>query len=142
MRGYTLVELTVVLVLAGTAILAVAAGWRRWSDDWPLDRAAAVARSELGRARATAIARREVVRLRVAGRGELVLHDADDRRLRSTPLTGSPFRLDSVVLRPSTLRYNPRGQGSPGSLYLYRRDRGVRIVSNFIGRIRVERFGL
>lgn len=141
MRGYTLVELTLVLALAATAVLAVTAGWRRWSEGWRLDRAAAVARSELGRARAIAIARREVVRLRVSGRGELILYDAADRRLRSTPLGGSPFRLDSLVLRPSTLRYNPRGQGSPGSLYLYRRGRGVRIVSNFIGRLRVERLG-
>lgn len=142
MRGFTVVELLVVLVLSAAAVLAVTAGWSRWAAGWPLGRAASVARSELGRARALAIARREVVRLRVSARGELVVRDAADRRLRSTPFRGDPFRLDSLRLRPSTLRYNARGQGSPGSLYLYRRGRGVRIVSNFIGRLRVERFGL
>jgi hypothetical protein len=50
--------------------------------------------------------------------------------------------LDSIRLRPATLRFNARGQAAPGSVYLYRRDRGVRLVSNFLGRIRQENFRL
>lgn len=141
-RGRTFVEVALVLALTGLAAATTAAGWRHWRGRAPLQRATAVARGELGRARAVAVARRAVVRLSVSGDGELVLSDADGRRLRSTPFRGAPFRLDSLRLRPATLRMNARGQGSPGSLYLYRGDRGVRIVSNFIGRLRVERFGL
>lgn len=139
MRGYTLVELSVALALTGLVILTSAVGWHSWRDAAPLEQAASVARSELARARAAAVARREVLRLQVEGSGSLVVSDADGRRLRSTPLRSDPFFLDSIRLRPSTLRFNARGQGSPGSLYLYRGDRAVRIVVNFIGRVRVER---
>ena len=140
MHGFTLLELTVTLALAGLAVLATA-GWLGWRDAARLERAAAVAREELARARGSAAARREVLRLRVDGSGSLVLSDAGGRTLRSTPLRAGPFGLDSVRLRPATLRFNPRGQGSPGSLYLHRGDRAVRIVINFIGRVRVERQG-
>lgn len=141
-RGYTMVELLIVVALAGVVVAGTAAGWRHWAAGAPLQRAEAVARAELHRARATAIGRRSVVRLTVSSRGELVLSDDAGRRLRSIPFRAAPFRLDSLRLRPATLRMNARGQGSAGSLYLYRGDRGARIVSNFIGRIRVERLRL
>ena len=87
-----------------------------------------------------AITRRGVVRIRTRGRGELTLTAPDGRLVSRTNLLDGPFRVDSVRLRPSTLRYNSRGQAGPGSLYLYRGRRGVRIVSNFLGRLRIERF--
>ena len=139
-RGYTVVELLIVVVLAGVAVAGTAAGWRHWAGEAPLERAAAVARSELHRARSIATGRRIVARVRVSDRGELVLSDDGGRRIRSTPFLAPPFRLDSLRLRPATLRVNARGQGTAGSLYLYRGGRGIRIVINFIGRIRVERF--
>lgn len=142
MRGHTLVELTLALTLSGIVALAATAGWRRWREAAPLERASAVAGGELARARSAAVARRSVLRLRVEDGGVLVLSDAEGRRVRATRLRAAPFRLDSVRLRPATLRFNARGQGSPGSLYLYRGDRAVRLVINFIGRVRVERLRL
>ncbi|MFW6193741.1 MAG: hypothetical protein ACOC83_09675, partial [Gemmatimonadota bacterium] len=68
--------------------------------------------------------------------------DTDGELVGTTPLVAGTFDLDSARLRPSVLRFNARGQASPGSLYLYRKRRGVRVVSNFIGRVRVERFAL
>ena len=140
--GYTAVELLIVVVLAGTAVAGTAAGWRHWTRVAPLERAAVVARGELHRARSIAVGRRIVARVSVSSRGELVLSDDAGRRLRWTPFRSPPFRLDSLRLRPATLRMNARGHGSAGSLYLYRGGRGIRIVVNFIGRTRVERFGL
>lgn len=142
MRGYTVLELTLALSLSGIVALAAAVGWRRWREAAPLERAAAVAGGELARARGAAMARRSVLRLRVDEGGVLVLSDVGGREIRATRLQAAPFRLDSVRLRPATLRFNARGQGSPGSLYLYRGDRAVRIVINFIGRVRVERLRL
>ena len=141
-HGYTVVELLVVVTLTAVAVAGSAAGWRHWMRQAPLERAAEVARGELSRARSVAVGRRMVARVSVSERGELVLADDAGRRLRATPFRAPPFRLDSLRLRPATLRINARGQGSAGSLYLYRGGRGIRIVVNFIGRIRLERFGL
>ena len=141
-HGCTTVELLIVVVLTAVAVAATAAGWRHWMRQSPLERAAEVARGELTRARSVAVGRRIVARVSVSERGELVLADDAGRRLRATPFRARPFRLDSLRLRPPTLRINARGQGSAGSLYLYRGGRGIRIVVNFIGRIRLERLGL
>lgn len=140
-RGYTVLELMVAMTLAG---LTLGAGWFglvHYREAVALDRATAVARGELALARALAISRREVVRVRIEGGTDLVLRTPEDSVLKRLSLRQGAMAVDSARLRPATLSYNPRGQGSPGSLYLYRGRRGVRIVSNFIGRLRVERFG-
>lgn len=139
--------MTMVEVLIATVLLAIglgmgAQGLRRYRDAVALDRAAEAARARLAEARMLAVARRGVVELRVTGSGALELRDPDEAVVGVTPLVDGDFDLDSARLRPSVLRYNARGQASPGSLYLYRSRRGVRLVSNFIGRVRVERFGL
>lgn len=134
--GLTLPELALCVALLGV-LLAVALPTFGWLDRFALDRAARLAGAHLTRARMSAVARRETLRVRVAPDGLLVLFDAGGRRLAATPLAGEgPFRPDSVRLRPTTLRYNPRGQASAGSLYLYKGSRGVRLVSNFVGRVR------
>jgi hypothetical protein len=46
--------------------------------------------------------------------------------------------VDSLRVRPATLRFNARGQAAPGSVYLYRGRRSIRIVCNFLGRLRIE----
>lgn len=138
--GFTLLELLLVVTALG---LAVAIGWpglRQLREILALERAESACRARLAEARMIAIARRGVVRIRISPRGELTLVDPDARVVSRTPLTAGPFRVDSARLRPSTLRYNSRGQAGPGSLYLYRGRRGRRIVSNFLGRLRIERF--
>lgn len=140
--GVTLLELLIALVLLGVVLAAGAEGFRRYRDAVSLDRAAAAVRGRLAQARMLGVARRGVVELRVTANGALELRDPDDEVVGVTPLVGGTFDLDSARLRPSVLRFNSRGQAAPGSLYLYREDRGVRVVSNFLGRVRVERFAL
>lgn len=138
--GMTLLELLVALVLLGVVLGTGAEGLRRYRDAVSLDRAAAAVRGRLAQARMLGVARRGVVELRVTANGALELRDPDGDPVGVTPLVGGAFNLDSVRLRPSVLRFNSRGQAAPGSLYLYRKDRGVRVVSNFLGRVRMERF--
>jgi Tfp pilus assembly protein FimT len=102
-----------------------------------LSRSADLAEIQLERARLLAVTRREPVRVRVSPPAMLVVETPDGVVLETAELQGDGLRgLDSLRLRPTTLRYNRRGQASPGSLYLYKGRRGVRIISNFIGRIR------
>ena len=136
--GWTVVELVVVVALIGVAV-ALSAPWRAL-DAIGLSRVARVAEVELGRARLHAATRRVPVRVTVAGTW-LVIREANGRLVARTDLAGRGLRgLDSVRLRPATLRYNARGQASAGSLYLFRAGRGIRLVSNFVGRVRRQSF--
>ncbi|WP_419934689.1 prepilin-type N-terminal cleavage/methylation domain-containing protein [Candidatus Palauibacter sp.] len=137
-NGFSLVEVVVAIALAGIATTAVMS--RGAFDRFSLTRAARLAESQLVRARLHAVAthaRTEVTlagtRLEVARRGGPLLSHVD-------LATHGLGRLDSVRLRPATIRFNARGQGSPGSVYLYRGGRGVRLVSNFVGRVRAVPF--
>lgn len=97
-------------------------------------------RGQLVLARTVAVARRETVRVRADETGDLVILDGSGARLNSAGIGGATgLGVDSMRVRPSTLRFNSRGQGAPGSVYLYRGNRTVRIVSNFLGRLRTER---
>jgi len=139
--GTTLVEALLVMALIGVLATVSAAGTRRLLDGIALRRAATVVRGELGRARLMAAARRQSIRVRVWSDGDIVLLSPTDSVLsRAGISSGGPFHVDSVRLRPSTLRFNSRGQASPGSAYLYRGAHGIRLVSNFIGRVRSESF--
>ncbi|MFQ5689646.1 MAG: prepilin-type N-terminal cleavage/methylation domain-containing protein [Gemmatimonadota bacterium] len=139
-HGHSLVELLLALVIL--AILAASLSpARAWLDEVSLARSARLGRAHLDRARMAAVARRDRLRVRLSGTGALLLTDARDSVLAVTYVEGNGLlRLDSARLRPRTLRYNARGQASPGSLYLYRHGKGVRLVSNFLGRVRVQRF--
>lgn len=139
-RGATLLEVLVAVVLLALVVATGAEGLRRYRDAVSLDRAVAAARGRLAQARMLGVARRGVVKLRITPGGVLELRDPDGVPAGATPLLSDAFGLDSVRLRPSVLRFNARGMAGPGSLYLYRGDRGVRIVSNFLGRLRTERF--
>ena len=139
-RGLTLLELiTVLSTLAVLAALTLPAFdvLARLS----LRRSADLAAGHLTRARLEALARRERVEVRLAPKARLMLVDASGRPLSAIDLGGEGLlALDSVRIRPRSIRYNARGQGSPGSLYLYRGRRGVRVVSNFVGRVRRQGF--
>lgn len=140
-RGFSLLELLCVLVLVGVMAGIGASGLRSYREAAALHAAERAVRAHLTVSRMTAIRDRRVVRIRLSPEGTaLVLYDHRDEVLRRTSLAPGGVELDSVRLRPRTLRYNARGQAGPGSVYLYHRGRGVRIVSNFLGRLRVERF--
>lgn len=142
-RGFTLPGLLISLVLLGGVSMVGLAVSRSHSATRALDGATRVARGALDTGRLTAVARRRVVRLRLEGARRLVLYDDGDHELRGWPLgREGPFRLDSIRLRPRTLRFNSRGQAAPGSVYLYRGGGGRRLVINFLGRVRVERFAV
>ncbi len=109
-------------------------------DRVSLARSAEIARSHLARARLAALTRRARVEVRLGRSGRLLLLDAGGNRIAEVDVGADGLlALDSLRIRPSTIRYNARGQGSPGSVYLYRGDRGVRLVSNFLGRVRKQR---
>jgi len=141
--GFTLVELLVVLALVAlVCVLSAGALWefRRQAG---LEAAVRSGRAALVRARMEAVFRGATVRVRRERRGppELVLRDGEERAIARFVLgPRSGAGLDSAVLRRSTLSFNDRGQAAPGSLYLYQGDRGVRLVVNFIGRVRREAF--
>lgn len=137
-NGFSLLEVLVVIAIVGIAAAAVAS--RASLDEFGLTRAARLVESELARARLHALARHgrtEVTlsgtRLRVAQRGGPILSRVD--------LAAHAFgQLDSVRLRPTTIRFNARGHGSLGSVKLYRGHREIRLVSNIVGRVRTVRF--
>lgn len=138
--GVTLVELLMALSLLAVVAALGAEGVRRYRDAVALERATDAVRGRLAEARMLAVARRGVVELRITSGGTLELRDPAGAVAGVTSLLGGAFDLDSARLRPRVLRFNARGQAAPGSLYLYREGRGVRVVSNFVGRVRVERF--
>ena len=137
--GVTLPELLIALTLFGTLAVLGASGFRTLRDVTALRAATWSVQGQLRLARSTAIARREKVRLRVDAAGDLTVWAAGDERLASAGVgPRGDIPVDSIRVRPATLRFNARGQAAPGSIYLYRGDRAVRVVSNFLGRLRVE----
>lgn len=137
-RGFTLPELLIALTLAATLLATGWGGFRSFRDAAGLRAAARQVVAQLTLARRLAVNRREIVRFR-AEPGEAALRDADGRVLARLALSGvDRLPVDSIRVRPATLRFNPRGQAAPGSVYLYRGRRSIRIVCNFLGRVRVE----
>lgn len=136
--GFSLVEVAVALAVTGLAATFIISS--EPLDRFSLTRAARLAESQLTLARLHAVATRAPTavtlagtRLEVSGRGGSLLSRVDVGR-------HAFGRLDSVRLRPSALRFNARGHGSAGSVYLYRGERGIRVVSNFVGQVRAEPF--
>jgi prepilin-type N-terminal cleavage/methylation domain-containing protein len=136
--GMTLVELLIVLLILSTLS---AIGWRsllRQRDAVALQEAANAVTRVLNLGRAVAISRRETIRLQ-ARTGEILLLTSDGTavaRLRIGP--GTELPVDSVQVRPATIRFNSRGHAGAGSIYLWRRRTTVRLVCNFLGRVRRE----
>lgn len=141
--GFTLLELSIVLAASGVLAVVAVTGFRALADSTALAGAARTVHEHVIRARSTAIHRRERVRLRMTPAADLTITDDRDSVLASLPLARTgPFAIDSVRLRPGTLRFNSRGQAAPGSIYLYRAGRGARVIVNFLGRVRVQRFAI
>lgn len=137
--GVTLPELLLVLGLVGILVVPALSGFRRWRDSASLHAATRSVRAHLVLARSLAVSRRQTVRVRATSDGDLVLLDpADSILARATVGRAGDTTLDSVRVRPSMLRFNSRGQAAPGSVYLYARGRSVRLVCNFLGRVRQE----
>lgn len=138
-HGFTLLELLIVLSIVGVALGVSQPVISNLRDARSLRSATQVIRHQLSFARRSAVHGRERIRLR-RSEDRLILETIDGAVRSSIDLSG-PDRLpvDSVQLRPSTFRFNARGQAAPGSVYLFRGRRSVRIVCNFLGRIRVER---
>ncbi|MEJ2311679.1 MAG: hypothetical protein P8Y10_05800 [Gemmatimonadales bacterium] len=138
--GFTLLRLLVATSLLGLALTGSISSLRSMAASAELAGASRVVRGHLVHARTVAVARREVVELTLTPTGDLLLVDSRDSVVRRTPLLGvDGFRLDSASLRPATLRFNARGQAAPGSVYLYGGRFGVRLVMNFVGRVREEK---
>ena len=139
--GVTLPELLIVLTIAGTLTALGASGFRSLRAATSMRAATWSVRNHLALARSLAIARREKIRVRLGPNGDLVLLTASGERIVAAAVgPEADVPVDSLRVRPSTLRFNPRGQAAPGSVYLYRGDRVVRVVTNFLGRLRVEAF--
>ncbi len=137
--GATLSEVSVALAVMAVSVTAAVPAFDV-VDRVSLARSAEIARGHLARARLTALARRARVEVRLGRSNRLLLLDAGGNRIAEADVGGDGLlALDSLRIRPTSIRYNARGQGSPGSLYLYRGDRGVRLVSNFLGRVRKQR---
>lgn len=139
--GVTLPELLIVLTIVGTLTALGASGFRSLRAATSMRAATWSVRNHLALARSLAIARREKIRVRLGPNGDLVLLTASGETVVAAAVgPRADVPVDSLRVRPSTLRFNPRGQAAPGSVYLYRGDRVVRVVTNFLGRLRVEAF--
>ena len=133
-------EVLIAVTIAGTLTAISLTGMRGHAEAIAMRAAERAVRGQLVLARTVAVARRETVRVRADETGDLVILDVSGARLHSAGIGGATgLGVDSMRVRPSTLRFNSRGQAAPGSVYLYRGDRTVRIVSNFLGRLRTER---
>ena len=139
--GVTLPELLIALTIVGTLAAMGASGFRSLRDATSMRAATWSVRNHLVMARSLAIARREKIRVRLGPHGDLTLLTASGDRVATAAVgPGADVPVDSLRVRPSTLRFNARGQAAPGSVYLYRGDRVVRVVTNFLGRLRVEAY--
>ena len=139
--GVTLPELLITLTVVGTLTALSASGLRNLREATSIRAATWSVRNHLVLARSLAIARREKIWIRLDASGDLVLLTPSGERVVAAAVgRAADVPVDSLRVRPSTLRFNARGQAAPGSVYLYRGDRVVRIVSNFLGRLRVESY--
>jgi len=134
----TLVEILIALVVTAALVsigLASMAGIRERAA---LDGAADTVVRQIDLTRSLAVARRETVRLTHRDPG-LAVVDAGDRVVATLEVgrTGD-LAVDSVRIRPAAIRFNARGQAGPGSVYVWRGGRGVRLIVNFLGRVRRE----
>lgn len=137
-RGFTLPELLIALIVASTLSALSWTGLRSFREASALRAAARQVVAELSLARRLAVNRRETIRFTAAA-GDLALTAENGVVLARLPLAGpDALPVDSLRVRPATLRFNARGQAAPGSVYLYRGRRSIRIVCNFLGRLRVE----
>jgi len=137
-RGFSLIELVLAIALVGIALAVAASSWGV-IDRWSLARATRLAESHLTRARLLALASRGKTEVRSNGQW-LELWEATGVLIDRIDLGTGSGLADSIRLRPAVLRFNSRGHGSPGSLYLYRGRRGMRVISNFLGRVRTIPF--
>ena len=136
--GTTLIELLIVLLIFSTISAIGWRGLRRFRDAAALQEASNAVTRVLNLGRAMAISRRETVGLRSQAR-ELLLLSSDGSviaRLQIGP--GTELPVDSVRVRPTMIRFNSRGHAGAGSIYLWRRGTTVRLVCNFLGRVRRE----
>ena len=139
--GVTLPELLITLTVVGTLTAVSASGMRNLRDAYSMRAATWSVRNHLALARSLAIARREKIRVRRDESGDLVVLTSSGERVAAAAIgRAADVPVDSLRVRPPTLRFNSRGQAAPGSVYLYRGDRIVRVVSNFLGRLRVESY--
>lgn len=137
--GHTLPEILIVLTLVGTLSALTVAGFRGLQDATAMRAAGWVVRNQLSLARSLALGRRESIRVTMVSGYGLAILDGAGRRLGGvTTGPGGDLQVDSVQVRPATLRFNSLGMAAPGSVYLHGRGRIVRIVCNFLGRLRVE----
>jgi prepilin-type N-terminal cleavage/methylation domain-containing protein len=136
--GLTLVELLIALVLLTTVAALGWSGLRHARDAAALEGAARSVMRQLSLGRNLAVARREPIRLR-AGPSYLALYASDGSRLSALEVgPGGELPVDSVDVRPAAIRFNARGHAGAGSIYLWKGRRGVRLVCNFLGRVRRE----
>jgi len=132
------VELLIGLVIFGTITAFGVSGYVSLREAQSLRSATREIRAQLSFARRAAVSRRETVRFRQIN-DQLVLLTPDGTAITSIALSGvDRLPVDSVQLRPATFRFNARGQAAPGSVYLFKGSRSIRIVCNFLGRLRVE----
>lgn len=137
-RGFSIVEVVVAIAIAGLAAALVIP--LDPLDRFGLTRAARVAESQLALARLHAVAAHAPTEVTLVGT-QLEVSLRGGRLLSRVDLGRHGLgRLDSVRMRPSSLRFNSRGHGSSGSVYLVRGRYGIRLVSNFVGRVRAEIF--
>jgi prepilin-type N-terminal cleavage/methylation domain-containing protein len=137
-HGFTLPEMLITLTVVGTLSALGVSGFASLREAAALRSSTRVIRQQLTLARRAAVNGRHTVRFRSTD-GQLVLETPTGTILAATSLKGvDPLPVDSVVLRPASFRFNARGQAAPGSVYLFRGNRSVRIVCNFLGRLRTE----
>lgn len=139
-HGFTLLQLLIALLVAGLAGAGSVSAARSLVRVSAVSTAARAVRAQLAYARAVAIARREKISIEIEPAGDLAIADSRDSVIRRLPLLGArDSHLDSVRLRPTVLRFNSRGQAAPGSVYLHGPGGGIRLVVNFLGRVREEK---
>ena len=137
--GFTLTELLIAVAIAGTLTAVGLTGFHSLRQTSRLHAAVRSVRGHLTLARTLALGRREQIRVRLDSSSDLVILDPVGNRLASASVgRGDDLPVDSVRIRPATMRFNARGQAAPGSVYLHLGDRTVRVVCNFLGRLRVE----
>ena len=132
-RGFSTIELVVVLVIIGIATAIALPNWRRWLPSYALNSATRQIQSELHHIKLRAAAENTPFQL-------VYLQGASEYTIQrdSTPLQTKPLAAGTSITKGGTISFSPRGTAGANRVRLRNANGACRqIVVTATGRVRI-----